>query len=120
MARPAENVVAFYNKRDTANNGSKRARARSKWTRLSCRSFAANAVRLQLHTPARGGGLRLANNDNSRQIWTGDARYGECRSIWKLLASMPRGSESKRATLNSRRPIALRERLKYWATTSFT
>jgi hypothetical protein len=35
-----------------ASSGSKRARAQSDWTRLSCRSFAANVVRLQLHALA--------------------------------------------------------------------
>jgi len=41
MSRPAERVVAFYNKRGTCEQ----------WiteVRLSCRTFAANAVRLQL------------------------------------------------------------------------
>jgi hypothetical protein len=35
------------------SNGSRKARAPSVWTRLSCRSFAANAVRLQLHALAQ-------------------------------------------------------------------
>ena len=34
------------------SNGSRKARARFGWTRLSCRSFTANAVRLQLHALA--------------------------------------------------------------------
>ena len=50
MARPAENVVAFYNKRGTCEQWIKEGKAR--WTRLSCRSFAASAVRLQLHALA--------------------------------------------------------------------
>jgi hypothetical protein len=33
------------------SNG-KQGKGAIKWTRLSCRSFAANAVRLQLHVPA--------------------------------------------------------------------
>lgn len=52
MARPAENVVAFYNKRGTAEQWIKEGKGAIKWTRLSCRSFAANAVRLQLHALA--------------------------------------------------------------------
>jgi hypothetical protein len=52
MARPAENVVAFYNKRGTAEQWIKEGKSAIKWTRLSCRSFAANAVRLQLHALA--------------------------------------------------------------------
>jgi hypothetical protein len=52
MARPAENVVAFYNKRGTCEQWIKEGKGAIKWTRLSCRSFAANAVRLQLHALA--------------------------------------------------------------------
>ena len=46
MSRPAENVVAFYNKRGTCEQWIKEGKGAIKWTRLSCRSFAANAVRL--------------------------------------------------------------------------
>jgi hypothetical protein len=52
MARPAENVVSFYNKRGTCEQWIKEGKGAIKWTRLSCRSFAANAVRLQLHALA--------------------------------------------------------------------
>jgi hypothetical protein len=52
MSRPAENVVAFYNKRRTCEQWIKEAKGAVRWTRLSCRAFAANAVRLQLHAPA--------------------------------------------------------------------
>jgi hypothetical protein len=52
MARPSENVVAFYNKRGTCEQWIKEGKGAIKWTRLSCRSFAANAVRLQLHALA--------------------------------------------------------------------
>ena len=52
MARPAENIVAFYNKRGTCEQWIKEGKGAIKWTRLSCRSFAANAVRLQLHALA--------------------------------------------------------------------
>jgi len=51
-SRPAENVVAFYNKRGTCEQWIKEGKGAIKWTRLSCRSFAANAVRLQLHALA--------------------------------------------------------------------
>ena len=50
--RPAERVVAFYNKRGTCEQWIKEGKGAIKWTRLSCRSFAANAVRLQLHALA--------------------------------------------------------------------
>jgi hypothetical protein len=52
MSRPAKNVVAFYNKRGTCEQWIKKWKGAIKWTRLSCRSFAANAVRLQLHALA--------------------------------------------------------------------
>ena len=46
------NVVGFYNKRGTCEQWIKEGKGAIKWTRLSCRSFAANAVRLQLHALA--------------------------------------------------------------------
>jgi hypothetical protein len=52
MARRAENVVVFYNKRGTCEQWIKEGKGAIKWTRLSCRSFAANVVRLQLHALA--------------------------------------------------------------------
>jgi hypothetical protein len=54
MSRPAEPVVAYYKKRGMAEQWIKEGKGAIKWTRLSCRTFAANAVRLQLHA--------LANN----------------------------------------------------------
>src|SRR3984893_11412638 len=52
MSRPAERVVAFYNMRGTCEQWIKEGKGAIKWTRLSCRTFAANAVRLQLHALA--------------------------------------------------------------------
>jgi hypothetical protein len=52
LARPAERVIAFYNQRGTAEQWIKEGKGAIKWTRLSCRTFAANAVRLQLHALA--------------------------------------------------------------------
>jgi hypothetical protein len=52
LVRPAERVVAFYNQRGTAEQWIKEGKGAIKWTRLSCRSFAANAVRLQLQALA--------------------------------------------------------------------
>jgi hypothetical protein len=51
-SRPAEREVAFYNKRGTCEQWIKEGKGAIKWTRLSCRTFAANAVRLQLHALA--------------------------------------------------------------------
>jgi len=52
LSRPAERVVGFYNQRGTAEQWIKEGKNAVKWTRLSCCSFAANAVRLQLHALA--------------------------------------------------------------------
>jgi hypothetical protein len=52
MSRPAERIVAFYNHRGTAEQWIREGKGAIRWTRLSCRSFAANAVRLQLHALA--------------------------------------------------------------------
>ena len=52
LARSAEAVVVFYNRRGTCEQYIKEGKNAIKWTRLSCRSFAANAVRLQLHALA--------------------------------------------------------------------
>ena len=52
LARSAEHVVAFYNQRGTAEQWIKEGKGAIKWTWLSCRTFAANAVHLQLHALA--------------------------------------------------------------------
>ena len=57
LSRPAERIVAFYNQRGTCEQWIKEGKGAIKWTRLSCRSFAANVVRLQLHALA----YKLAN-----------------------------------------------------------
>jgi hypothetical protein len=52
LARSAEGIIAFYNQRGTCEQYIKEGKNAIKWTRLSCRTFAANAVRLQLHALA--------------------------------------------------------------------
>ena len=52
LSRPAENIIAFYNQRGTAEQWIKEGKNAIKWTRLSCRRFRDNAVRLQLHALA--------------------------------------------------------------------
>ena len=52
LARPAERVVAFYNQRGTAEQHIKEGKNAIRWTRLSCRKFRNNEVRLQLHALA--------------------------------------------------------------------
>jgi hypothetical protein len=74
LSRPAERVVAFYNKRGTCEQWIKEGKGAIKWTRLSCCSFAANAVRLQLHALAYnlGNFLRtLATPEPIKIPWGG-------------------------------------------------
>ena len=55
LSRPTKRVVAFYNHRGTAEQHikeGKNAKNAINWTRLSCRKFRNNAVRLQLHALA--------------------------------------------------------------------
>jgi hypothetical protein len=71
MARRAENVVGF-NKRGTCEQYIKEGKGAIKWTRRSCRSFAANAVRLQLHALAYNVGnfLRTLATPEPIKDWT--------------------------------------------------
>ena len=52
LSRPTERVVAFDNQRGTAEQWIKEGKNAIKWTRLSCRRFRNNEVRLQLHALA--------------------------------------------------------------------
>jgi Transposase DDE domain group 1 len=72
LARPAERVVAFYNQRGTAEQCIKEGKGAIKWTRLSCRSFVANAVRLQLHALAYnlGNFLRTLAMPKTAEPWS--------------------------------------------------
>ena len=72
LTRPAESVVAFYNHRGTAEQWIKEGKAAVRWTRLSCHSFAANAVRLQLHALAYNLGtfLRTLALPEGMERWT--------------------------------------------------
>jgi len=72
LARPAERVVAFYNQRGTAEQCIKEGKGAIKWTRLSCRTFAANAVRLQLHALAYnlGNFMRTLAMPKTAEPWS--------------------------------------------------
>jgi len=72
LARPAERVVAFYNHRGTCEQYIKEGKGAVKWTRLSCRSFAANAVRLQLHARAYnlGNFMRTLAMPKTAEPWS--------------------------------------------------
>ena len=79
MSRPAERVVAFYNKRGTCERWIKEGKGAIKWTRLSCRTFAANAVRLQLHALAYnlGNCLRTLATPEPIKDWSLTSLKGE-------------------------------------------
>jgi Transposase DDE domain group 1 len=72
LARSAERVVGFYNQRGTAEQWIKEGKGAIKWTRLSCRTFAANAVRLQLHALAYnlGNFMRTLAMPKSADRWS--------------------------------------------------
>jgi hypothetical protein len=72
LARPAERVIAFYNQRGTAEQWIKEGKGAIKWTRLSCRTFAANAVRLQLHALAYnlGNFMRTLAMPKAAEPWS--------------------------------------------------
>src|SRR4051794_28674319 len=72
LSRPAERIVAFYNQRGTCEQWIKEGKGAIKWTRLSCRSFAANAVRLQLHALAYnlGNFMRTLAMPKAAELWS--------------------------------------------------
>jgi hypothetical protein len=72
LVRPAGRVVAFYNQRGTAEQWIKEGKGAVKWTRLSRRSFAANAVRLQLHVLAYnlGNFMRTLAMPKTAEAWS--------------------------------------------------
>ena len=67
-----ERLVAFYNHRGTCEQYIKEGKGAIKWTRLSCRSFAANAVRLQLHALAYnlGNFMRTLAMPKTAEPWS--------------------------------------------------
>ena len=72
LARPASASSPSTTSTARQSTGPKRARTRSKWTRLSCRSFAANAVRLQLHALAYnlGNFMRTLAMPKTAEPWS--------------------------------------------------
>ena len=72
LARSAEGIVAFYNRRGTCEQWIKEGKSAIKWTRLSCRTFAANAVRLQLHALAYnlGNFMRTLAMPKTVETWS--------------------------------------------------
>ena len=72
LARSAEGIVALYNQRGTCEQYIKEGKGAIKWTRLSCRTFAANAVRLQLHALAYnlGNFMRTLAMPKTVETWS--------------------------------------------------
>jgi hypothetical protein len=72
LPRSAEGVVAFYNHRGTCEQYIKEGKNAIKWTGLSCRSFAANAVRLQPHALAYnlGNFMRTLAMPKTAEPWS--------------------------------------------------
>jgi hypothetical protein len=72
LPRSPEGIVAFYNQRGTCEQWIKEAKGAIKWTRLSCRTFAANGVRLQLHALAYnlGNFMRTLAMPKMAQPWS--------------------------------------------------
>jgi hypothetical protein len=55
LTRPAERISNFYNGRGTAEQWIKEGKQALRWTRLSCRAFLDNTVRLQMLWGERRG-----------------------------------------------------------------
>ena len=72
LSRPAERVVAFYNRRGTAEQHIKEGKNAINWTRLSCHGFRNNEVRLQLHVLAynMGNFLRTLALPDEVEHWS--------------------------------------------------
>ena len=67
---PAERVFDFYNRRGTAEQWIKEGKYAICWTRLSCRSFAANAVRLHALAYNLGNFLRTLPLSPEIEHWS--------------------------------------------------
>ena len=72
LSRPAECAAGFYNQRGTAEQLIKEGKNSINWTRLSCRKFRHNAVRLQLHALAYnlGNFMRTLALPNAVEQWS--------------------------------------------------
>lgn len=72
LACSAEGIVVFCNQRGTCEQHIKEGRNAIKWTRLSCGTFIANAVRLQLHALAHnlGNFIRTLAMPKTAQPWS--------------------------------------------------
>jgi hypothetical protein len=77
-------VVKFHNGRGTAEQHIKEGKNAIRWTRLSCRAFRHNAVRLQLHTLAYNLAKFMLNLALPEEIEHGHSRG--CARSWSRSA----------------------------------
>ena len=72
LCRPVERMLAFYNQRGTAEQWIKEGKGAIKSTQLSCRTFAGNAVGLQLQALAYnlGNFMRMLAMPNAAEPWS--------------------------------------------------
>jgi hypothetical protein len=72
LARSPSGSLPSTNQRGTAEQWIKEGKSALKWTRLSCRTFAANAVRLQLHALAYnlGNFMRTLAMPKTAEPWS--------------------------------------------------
>ena len=92
LKRPAERVVKFYNGRGTAEQWIRWGKAAPRWTRLSCRAFRANAVRLQLFALA----YNLANFLRTLALPDAVAQWSLSTLRAKLVKACPCGGGDRR------------------------
>jgi hypothetical protein len=90
LARSAERVVAFYNQRGTAEQWIKEGKGAIKWTRLSCRTFAANTLRLQLRALAynlRKFCSRIRQRATPHWRWISRTKLPRPPFAWRIFSS---------------------------------
>jgi hypothetical protein len=92
LTRSAERVVAFYNQRGTAEQWIKEGKGAIKWTRRSCRTFVANAARLQLHALAYnlGNFMRTLAMPKAAEPWSLTSLREKLIKLMHLPGILPR------------------------------
>ena len=136
LSRPAERVTLFYNQRGKAEQCIKEGKNAIKWTRLSCRRFRDNAVRLQLHALAYNLANFIRNIFLSRSVaddrrrtaifQTGGAfvrpkppqrQRNALQNGPQNLSASPRAGQ-KTSPANFMRTLALPKEVEYWSLTT--
>ena len=107
MSRPPERVVAVYNKRGMCERWIKEGKGAMKSTRLSCRTFAANAVGTWRLSCKRAGKTRTL-----MLVWdsSGESRLSADSArelVAKILAALASGEvEHGKAARHAGAPVA--------------